>query len=259
MTAAMMEPLMETSPRFRANLALVLFLATLLTAGGAAFVRWTLVIPGDAVSTATNILAHEPLFQMLLAADLISVACRVAMTLLFYELVKSVSERLSLLAASFSLVSCLIVAVSSLFHIAALIVLRGAQYLNIVAVQPLPDLALMFLRLRAQAYSISLIVFAVYCLLIASFIFKSSFLPRVVGALMPALLILIALPALAATDAGLIAAGRAALDHGDIDQAIAQLERAVALEPNNGDAHYSLGLAYGRKAQIAGILGGPGR
>jgi len=189
MTAAMMmEPLVETPPRFRANLALVLFLTTLLTAGGAAIVRWTLVIPGDSVSTATNTLAHQPLFQMLLAADLISVACRVAMTLLFYELFKSVNELLSLLAASFSLVSCLIVAISSFFHIAALIVLRGAQYLNIVAVQPLPDLVLMFLRLRAQAYSISLVVFAVYCLLIASFIFfKSSLLPRVVGALMPRL------------------------------------------------------------------------
>jgi hypothetical protein len=65
----MMQPFAETSPRSRANIAVVLFLMTILTGGAAAFVRWRFVVPGDAMSTATNILAHEPLFQMLLAAD----------------------------------------------------------------------------------------------------------------------------------------------------------------------------------------------
>ena len=183
--AVMMEPVAETSPRFRANIAVGLFLTTILTGGAAAFVRWRLVVPGDAISTATNILAHERLFQMLLAADLISVSCYVAMTLLFYELFKPVNKRLSLLTASFSLMSCVIVAFASLFHIAALVVLKGAQYLNILTVQPLPALALMCLKLRAQAYSISLVFFGFYCLLIGYLIFRSTFLPRIVGALMP--------------------------------------------------------------------------
>ena len=67
--------------------------------------------------------------------------------------------------------------------------------------------------------------------------------------------VLVTLPALAATDAELIAAGRAALDRGDADQAIAQLEKAIALNPNNPDAHYVLGLAFGRKALDAGMFG----
>jgi tetratricopeptide (TPR) repeat protein len=254
--AVMMEPFAETAPRFRAHIAVVLFLTTILTGGAAAFVRWRLVIPGDAISTATNILAHERLFQMLLAADVISVGCYVAATLLFYELFKPVSERLSLLTASLSITSCVIVAFASLLHLVALVVLRGAQYLNILTVQPLPDLALMCLKLRAQAYSISLVFFVFYCLLIAYLIFRSAFLPRIVGVLIPALLILIALPALAATDGELIAAGRAALDHGDLDQAIAQLEKAVAINPSNSKGHYYLGLAYGRQAQKAGIFRG---
>jgi tetratricopeptide (TPR) repeat protein len=70
------------------------------------------------------------------------------------------------------------------------------------------------------------------------------------------LLILIALPAVAATDADLIAAGRAALNRGDLEQAIAQLEKAVTVSPNSFDAHYYLGLAYGRKAEKAGMFGG---
>ena len=68
------------------------------------------------------------------------------------------------------------------------------------------------------------------------------------------LLILIALSALAVTDAELIAAGRSALNHGDLDQAIAQFEKAVAVNPKNSEAHYYLGVAYGRNAQKAGMF-----
>ncbi|HYS54640.1 MAG TPA: DUF4386 domain-containing protein [Thermoanaerobaculia bacterium] len=180
----MMEPIAEASPRFRANIAGVLFLTSILTGGAAAFVRWRLVVPGDAIATATNILAHEPLFRMLLAADLISVSCYVAVTLLFYEMFKAVNNRLSLLTAFFGFIGCGIVTFACIFHIAALFVLRGAQYLNILAVQPLPALALLCLKLRAQAYSISLVFFGFYCLLIGYLIFRSTFLPRIVGALM---------------------------------------------------------------------------
>ena len=251
----MMQPFERTSPRFRANIAIVLFVATVLTGGAAAFVRWRLVVPGDAISTTTNIVAHEPLFQMLLAADLISIACYLAMTLLFYQLFKPVNKGLALLTTSFSVMSCVIVAFGSLFHIAAMFLLRGAQYLNILSLKPFPDLVLMCLRLRAQAYSISMVFFGLYCLLSAYLLFKSALLPRVARALMPALLILITLPILAA-DVESIAAGRAALERGDVDQAIAQFEKAVALKPTNSDAHYYLGQAYGRKAEKTGIFGG---
>ena len=47
-------------------------------------------------------------------------------------------------------------------------------------------------------------------------------------------------------------AGAAATD----PDPIPQLEKAVAANPNNADAHYALGLAYAHKAQQAGMFGG---
>src|ERR1051325_10408052 len=70
-----------------------------------------------------------------------------------------------------------------------------------------------------------------------------------------ALLFFVACTASAA-DTPAIAAGRAALDRGDVDQALVQFEKAVAANPKDARAHYYLGLANGRKAQKAGILGG---
>jgi len=71
-----------------------------------------------------------------------------------------------------------------------------------------------------------------------------------------ALLIFIAFCASAAPEADLIAAGRAFLDRGELDQAVSQFEHAVAAQPNSAAAHYYLGLACGAKAQKAGIFGG---
>jgi hypothetical protein len=182
--AVMTEPVAEASRLSTANIAGVFYLTSILTGGAAAFVRWRLVVPGDATATAANILAHEPLFRMLLAIDLISASCYVAATVLFYEMFKLVNKRLSLLTAFFSLVSGAVVAFACLFHIAALVILRGAQYFNILDVQPVPVLALMCLKLREQAYSISLIFVGFSCLLIGYLIFRSAFLPRILGVLM---------------------------------------------------------------------------
>src|SRR5712691_50462 len=186
MSAALItEPIAEASPLSTANIAGAFDLTSILTGGAAAFIRWRLLQSGDAATTATNILAHAPLFWIVFAADLISILCYVAVTVLFYDMFKPVNKRVSLLTAFFSIMGCAIVAIGCLFHIAAWLVLRGAQYLDILAaVEPLRTVALMCLKLQAQAYNVSLVFFGFYCLLIGYLIFKSTFLPRILSMLM---------------------------------------------------------------------------
>ena len=172
-TVLIAEPIEETSPVFRAS---IYYLLSILAGAAAAIVRFRLVVPADAAATATNILTHEPLFRLILAADLLSAVCYVAVTLVLYDVLKTVSRRLALLTVLFSFVSCAITAFACLLHIVALVILRGAQYLHIAAVQPLPQLALLFLRFRAEAYSISLVFFALSCLLIGYLLFKCGIL-----------------------------------------------------------------------------------
>jgi len=180
----MMDRIAETSPRFKAKMAGVFYLLTILTGGFALFVGGRLVVSGDAAATAANILAREPLFRLGFAADLIMAACYIAVTALFYELFKPVNRSLSLLAAFFSLVGCAIQAFSSLFDLAPLVVLGGAQYLSVFKAEQLQVLALMFLKLSGQAFNISLVFFGFYCFLIGYLIFRSIFLPRILGVLM---------------------------------------------------------------------------
>ena len=139
---------------------------------------------GDAAATAHNILAHEPLYRLGFAAELISAVCYITVTLLLYDMFRPVNRSVSLLAAFFSLTGCTIQAFSTLFHLAPLVILGGEQYLSAFRTEQLQALALMFLNLRAQTSSIYMVFFGWYCLLIGYLIFRSTFLPRILGVFM---------------------------------------------------------------------------
>ena len=87
-----------------------------------------------------------------LVANLAATACYVAVILLFYHLFQAVNRSFSLLAACFGLVGCAVGALSS-FHLAPF-------------------------RING------LVFFGFYCPLIGYLIFRSIFLPRILGVLM---------------------------------------------------------------------------
>ncbi len=180
----MIERIKEAAPRFNARIAGFFWLMTILTGAFAMFVGGRVVVSGEAAATAANILANEPFFRLGVASNLIATACYIAATLLVYDLLKPVNRSLSLLAAFFSLAGCAIGALSFLFQLAPLVVLGDAQYLSVFTVEQLRALAFMFLRLSAQASNIGFVFFGFHCLLVGCLILRSTFLPRLVGALM---------------------------------------------------------------------------
>jgi len=173
------------SPRLKARIAGIFYLICGMTFSFAdGSVRGKLVVVGDAAATARNILAHEPLYRLGFAAELMSAVCYITVTLLLYDMFRPVNRSVSLLAAFFSLTGCTIQALSTLFHLAPLVILGGEQYLSAFKVEQLQALALMFLTLRAQAASVYMVFFGWYCLLIGYLIFRSTFLPRILGVFM---------------------------------------------------------------------------
>ena len=185
-TAVRMERTAEVSPHRNARIAGFFYLLTIVARMFVEiYVRSRLVVSDDAAATATNIMAHGGLFRLGFAADIIAFASYVALTALLYELFKPVNRSLSLAAAFFSLVACVVQAISSLFHLAPLVLLGGAPYLKVFTMEQLQALALVFLRLRAAAYhNIGLVFLGLYCLLLGILIFRSTFLPRILGVLM---------------------------------------------------------------------------
>jgi hypothetical protein len=181
----MMERIAGAPPCVKARIAGVLYLVIIFAAAFAEiFVRGRLVVYGDAAATATNILAHEPLYRLGGAADLIAFACDAAVALIFYELLKPVSGSISLLAAFFRLMHVAIVGINTVNHFVPLVLLERAHFLSAFKTDQLQTLALVSLTLHALGYNIGLVFFGLHCLLIGYLIYRSDFLPRLLGALM---------------------------------------------------------------------------
>jgi hypothetical protein len=174
----------QQSPRSKARIAGVSYLLTILTGIFAqGFISVRLVIDGNAAGTANNILAHKTLFELGFTVYLIEMACQIAITGLFYDLLKPAGRSLSLVAAFLGLAGCIIKTISRLFYIAPLFVLGGAHYLNVFNLEQLQSLALLFLKLNDHGAAIALAFFGFYALLTGYLIVRSIFLPRILGVL----------------------------------------------------------------------------
>jgi hypothetical protein len=183
-TAVMMAPIEEPSPSPKARLAGLFWLLTILTGIFSMTAVNRLIVFGDATATAANILAHESAYRMGIAGNIIATACYLAATLFVYELLVPVNRSVSRLAAFFSIVGCAMGAVSSIFHLAPLVLLGGTQYLSVFNVEQLRALAFTFIRLHVQTSNIGFAFFGLHCLLVGRLIVRSTFLPRFVGELM---------------------------------------------------------------------------
>jgi hypothetical protein len=137
----------------------------------------------DSAATATSIMAHEGAYRVAWALTLISTAFYVALMALFYQLFKPVSRTFALLAAFFGLVGCAVTGLQSLFQIAPLVVLSGNGYLSAFDAKQLQALALVFLNLNVQLGYVALVFFGGFQLALGYLIFKSTFLPRIIGVL----------------------------------------------------------------------------
>jgi hypothetical protein len=181
-TTVTTERMAQTSPRLQARLAgLVAWITT--SAGFAAIVVGNLVVNDNAAATAHNILANEPLYRLAVVGDVISVLY-IVYTLLLYRLFRPVNRNLAVVGALFSLVGIAVGMLIPLFEIAAVVVLKDARALSGFGPEQVQASALVLLTVRAQAYAVSLVLFGTYNVLTGYLIVRSTFLPRILGALL---------------------------------------------------------------------------
>ena len=174
--------LAETSPSTRGRILAALYLTVIL--GGIVaqvVIAESLVIPNDAAATAANIVANKSLYRLAFTVFMLEMAAQMAVSMLFYDLLKPVNRSVARLAAIFGLTASGIKTMARLFFYAPLIVLSGAPYLSVVGPAQLEALAFLFLRINSQGAAIALIFFGFETVLRGWLVFKSGFLPRFLG------------------------------------------------------------------------------
>jgi hypothetical protein len=148
---------------------------------GQVIVLGRLIVTGNAAATAANILGHERLYWVGFSSSVVSVVFDLAWAFLMYDLLKSVSRRVAQFALFVSLMAIAMQAVAALLYIAPLLVLQGGSSLSAFTAEQLQSLAAAFLRLNAYAFDMHIAYFGIWCVLTGYLIFKSTFLPRILG------------------------------------------------------------------------------
>lgn len=165
----------ETSPQTYARMAGICYLVIIVAGAlGQIFIRGALVAPGDAATTAANILNAQSLWRLGIFGDILMHILDIPVMLALYVLLKPVNKNLVLLAVLFNIIQTATLVVNKSNLVMPLLILENGDSFK----------AFEFIQLHDYGFGIGLIFFGFACLLYGYLIFKSSYLPKILGVLM---------------------------------------------------------------------------
>ena len=167
-----------------ARIAGVLYLLVILLGGFAEVgVRQGLVTAGDPAATARAIMAHEHLFRLGFAAEMMTNVIAVPVTLIMYRLLAPAGRFWMLLAVVLDLTQNTVNAVNAWTQFAPLTLLSGSPDLSAIPHAELAALARLALKWHDVGFDIGLTFFGFALLIEGGLIFRSGYFPRVLGLL----------------------------------------------------------------------------
>ena len=178
------EEMNTNSPQKTARVAACVFLGIFfLGMSTELFIRPGMIVTGDAASTVRNIAASETLFRLSLVSDLLRQVLLMLLPLVLYKLLKPVDKTIAALMVIFALVGVSISMLNEINHFAVLLLSSNAGYLPVFKADQLNAMVMFFLELRKYGTYIPQIL-SVWVLLLGHLVFKSGFLPRILGILL---------------------------------------------------------------------------
>jgi hypothetical protein len=146
------------------------------------YARGPLIVAGDAVRTAQNIAASEWLFRVGTITHLIVFAGDVMLLVALYVILESVNRKVALLAASWRLVACSILAVNMLNDFIVLRLLSGADYLRAFDTRQLQALVRLFISVEGAGFQIGFVFLGLGSAVYSYLWLKSRYVPRALAA-----------------------------------------------------------------------------
>ncbi|MBV8115984.1 MAG: DUF4386 domain-containing protein [Silvibacterium sp.] len=147
------------------------------------YVPGRLIVSGNAAATAHNILASERLFRLGIASEVICAVEFIYVVWVLYRLLSGASKTHASLMVIFGLAFVPIMCMNAVSDIAALALLHGADFLLVFSQPQRESLAMLFLDVRRYGYDVGWI-FGLWLFHFGVCVWKSGFLPRLLGVLL---------------------------------------------------------------------------
>ena len=146
------------------------------------YIPATLFVHGNASATAINIAAHETLFRLGIVGDLFCGTIVIFVVLALYRLFQGVDQKLAVLMV---ILGGVLPAAIDFFIVlndaAALILVRGADFLSVFDKPQREALAMLFLRMHDQEILAAEIFWGLWLVPLGILVYRSRFLPRFLG------------------------------------------------------------------------------
>jgi hypothetical protein len=160
---------------------LLYLIASLFGFFGLMYVPGKLIVHGNATATAENITAHEMLFRSGIVVNLIGQALFIFVALALYELLKGVNQRQAAIMVILIVVSIPIAFLNEVNSLAALLLVRGADFPTLFDKSQRDILALLFLGLHGRGFDVAGIFWGLWLYPLGLLVYRSGFLPRFLG------------------------------------------------------------------------------
>ena len=164
-----------------ARMAGVLYSIYIVTTIFANVSRTKLIVFGDAIATANNILASEWLFRIGFMSDVLAGVLFLLAAWALYVLLKPVNKNIALLFLLLNLGGVAVQCINMLNLFSAVLLLSGADYLKVFQADQLQALAMLFLDLHKNGFMVAQLFYGVWLFPLGYLVFKSGYLPRILG------------------------------------------------------------------------------
>ena len=164
-----------------ARMAGVLYFIYIVTTIFANASRTKLIVFGDAIATANNILASEWLFRIGFMSDVLASVLFLLAAWALYVLLKPVNKDIALLFLLLNLGGVAVQCINMLNLFSAVLLLSGTGYLKVFQADQLQALAMLFLDLHKNGFMIAQLFYGAWLFPLGYLVFKSGYLPRILG------------------------------------------------------------------------------
>ena len=169
----------------RARMAGLLYLLVILFGTFAElYARAQVIVPGDIVATASNIMTQPSLFRIGFVSDLIMQVSFFFLPLVLYKLLEHVDKDQAALMVLSVVVGVAIMCINMLNHYAVILLLQDGVLSQSFSAAQVNEWVTFFLRLHGNGYRIAQLFFGIWLFPLGYLSYHSGLIPKVIGVLL---------------------------------------------------------------------------
>ncbi len=174
----------QQSPMVYTRIAGICYLVIILTGIlGQIFIRGSLVVPGDAALTVSNIAAEPTLWRSGLLVDLLMHIFDLPLMIILYFLFKPISKPLASLGLAFNIIQTAVLATNKLTLLLPVLILSNADYQAAFTAAQINAQIMLLIDVHNHGFGLGLIFFGLACGCYGYLIFNSTYFPKFIGLL----------------------------------------------------------------------------